>query len=328
MATKVCRLTIGPWLFIVLLAFLFCSTCAQAEVTREDNSQVARELGLPIYKWSDASRQSRGVIVALHGFIMHGGTYDKLARELVAQGFIVYAPDLRGYGRWSQRESVDYRASERDITSLAETLKKSHPSLPMFFLGESLGADMAIRLASRHPDLVNGLILSSPALKHYTVYVLPRMIEDCVRLTTNPGRQVDLVPYIKEAASEDPRISDEILSDPMVRKELTTREILKASNAIHATMSYVAAIPADKPVLVIQGKLDKTVKAKAVLLLLSRLKSHDQTVRWLPSRGHVLLETAYLQPSLLETIEGWLNQHVETTYQAANAIPQSSIHMN
>lgn len=319
------------FLCLALLALQLCACAARADVLREDNDSIARDLKIPMYRWTNPGAHPRGVVVTLHGFAMHGGVYDKLARELALQGFIVYAPDLRGYGRWCQKDRnppVDYRASERDVVCLAQALHKQYPTLPVFYLGESMGAGLAIRLASRHPDLVSGLILSSPALKHYAVYLLPRMLEDCMLVTANPRREVDLVPYIKEAASEDPRISKEILDDPMVRKELDLGDILKSSNTIHGTLAYVSGIPAKTPVLVLQGKLDKTVKAKAVLSMLARLKSQDQTVRWFPERGHVLLETAYLQPALLETIEGWLNRHVDTTYESANASPQTVVNMN
>lgn len=304
---------------VALVIFVFCLNSAQADIVCNDNSTISHELQLPLCQWTDTEATPQAVVVAVHGLIMHGTAYDALGRALASQGFVVVAPDLRGYGQWyhgpnvpKKERAVSYETSYKDVVRITERLHLDYPNLPVFLIGESLGADIVIRVASTHPGMVNGLVLSSPAIKHRLV-VLPRMLAEAGLLMANPRRQIDLSPYIKYASSEDPRVRNEILNDPLARKNLSVRELLKSLATMKATLGFVRRISPATPVLVIQGNADRTLKANAVVLLLSRLKSTDQTVKWFPHSGHVLLETAYLQPFALETVQGWLKQHIRQT---------------
>ena len=257
----------------------------------------------------------------MHGLVMHGRAYDSLARSLAQQGFIVVATDMRGYGRCGQdcdhafcekpdcRQKIDYEKSYRDLLKLSEQMKGKYPGMPVIGLGESLGAAMAIRLSSEHSGLFDGLILSSPAIKHHT-FVHPRNVATTGIVIANPRAQLDLMPYMKRFASDDPRIISELENDPLVRKHLSIYELLQSSGAVRKTMSYVRGILPSVPVLVIQGSADRCVKANAVVLLLSHLRSSDQTVKWFHQRGHILLETAYIKPDTMDAVVSWLKEHV------------------
>lgn len=305
-------------LLAVMLGLFTLSKTGRAEVIRQDDGELARELHLPVTEWKDPSRDGRGVVLAIHGLVMHGGSFDTLARSLCGQGFVVAAPDMRGYGRWQAgdrlfpaNEKVSYDDSERDTVCLLTRLRASYPHQPIFCVGESLGADIAIRAAASHPELVDGLVLSSPAIKRRTFFIR-RTFTDLAHLWTLPNRQLDLTTYIKKRASEDPKIIQGMLDDPLVRKHLSSYELLKSQLFLHATLKYVQAVPADIPVLIIQGDADRLLKSNAVVLLLERLKSKDQTIRWFHERGHILLETPYIKPDTLETVQGWLVQHAKT----------------
>jgi alpha-beta hydrolase superfamily lysophospholipase len=244
--------------------------------------------------------------------ILHSGTFEVLANRLVEQGFMVVATDMRGYGRWYHNKTdrtISYEKTEKDLISLGRTLKQWYPKLPIFYVGESLGASMAVRLASRHPDLVDGLVLSSPGLKP-RLWMIPQVVTEVAQVAANFRTQLNLKPYIQRFSSDDPRVSKEILNDPLARTNLSAWELILSRNAIHSTLSYVKAIDPRIPVLIVQGSEDRTLKANAVVLMLSRLRSTDQTVKWFPHRGHVLIETAFVQPAVAEAIEDWLQRHV------------------
>ena len=129
---------------------------------------------------------------------------------------------------------------------------------------------------------------------------------------------------MKKFASEDPRIVDEAVHDPLVRKKLTTWELFKTVRTIRASLHYADHVPADMPVLVIQGDKDRMLKSNAVCDLLKHLNSKDRTVRWFKDRGHLLLETAYLQDETLVTVDGWLQEHL-TNNRMAQATAQGSV---
>jgi alpha-beta hydrolase superfamily lysophospholipase len=337
---------------------------AQAQVVRDDLPKAHGQSGLPdvpLSVWRDEQIKPRAVAVCVHGLVMHGRVYDRMARALATQGFIVYAQDLRGYGRWQEKSykalagddrladhslgdqsitlteptmltddgskvaEICYDKSFEDLKQVIDAAHHDHPSLPLFLIGESLGAGLAIHAAQVMPQSVNGLVLSSPALKR-RLYIAPEVVKDCATLVTHPRRQCDLAPYIRKLSSDDPRIIDEEMNDPYIRKHLTCRDMLNTFAMIKPNLDYARGVSADIPVLVMQGDHDRILKQNAVVLLLDRLKCKDQTVRWLTGKGHVLIETSLMEPATLGTITTWLTDHLpEANIVEAQSVPASGI---
>ena len=292
---------------------LFSAASVQAEVLRDDNAGNVVGKKTPIYMWQDDTKKPRGLVVAIHGLSMHGGVYDALARDFASQGFIVFAPDLRGYGRWQKTghrgsAKIDYDKSYKDCKEIVKSARAHYPNLPLFCLGESLGAGLAMHVAVDCPDQVDGLILSSPALQR-RAFVGPVMSE-IPGFLTRPMRKIDLKPYIKKYSSEDPQIVEATLNDPLVTKKLTAWELATSFHYIRPNLDYARRIPANMPVLVIQGTDDRILRTSAVNKLLARTKCTDQTVCWFNDRGHVLLETSFLKKDTLHAVDNWLLDHV------------------
>ena len=227
---------------------------------------------------------------------------------------------MRGYGRLTKdyphefcsakdcKQKIHYGKSSEDLIKLADKLKSDHPDLPLYVVGESMGADMAIRIASARPNLADGLVLSSPAIRAHH-FVDSTTVKNVPAIMANFRRQLDLMPYVKKYASEDPEIVAELTKDPMLRRKMSTTELLLSRASINQTLAYVPNLSPNKPVLVLQAKDDRCVRADAVVLLMSRLKSQDQQVRWFENRGHILIETSHIRPDTMETIVSWLDTH-------------------
>ena len=65
-----------------------------------------------------------------------------------------------------RKAAIDYKQSNIDIVALTKYVKTAYPNIPLYVIGESLGADMALHIASECPNLVDGLILAAPSVKH------------------------------------------------------------------------------------------------------------------------------------------------------------------
>ncbi|CAN5158288.1 hypothetical protein BH10CYA1_BH10CYA1_31270 [soil metagenome] len=303
------------------LAMVFCisifGTQAKAEVVREDSAESLLNRKTPVYVWQDKTQKPRAVAIAIHGLVMHGGVYNVLANKLASEGMIVMAPDLRGFGRWKENHSkeaqLDYNKSYEDINELVRAASERYPDLPLYCIGESMGAGLAMHVAITNPKLVDGLVLSSPALKP-RIYVGP-LLSETPSVLIKVHKKLNLEPYIKKFASEDPRIIAESLADPLVTKKMTTWQIMQSYKYMRSNMGYAKKLPEDVPILVIQGNKDRLLKSNAVVKLISRAKSKDQTVRWFNNRGHLLLETAYLPPETMDTVNNWLQSHIDVASQ-------------
>ncbi len=347
---------------------------ALAEVIRDDSSTLEGMSHRQVYEWKDTGVKPRAVAIAVHGLVLHGGVYDKMARELASQGVVVVAPDLRGYGRWcpsherglkhepsngydnatvvsldgasadthssdqcsdcdsnlERSAEVSYKESFADLKELTKAVRDVYPALPLYVIGESLGAGLALHLAADMPGSIDGLVLSSPAIKR-RVYIEPRMVMDFTVMMFKPNKEIDLVPYIKRFASEDPTICETAIQDPLVRKKLTLFDLLATSRLIKSNIKHAERVPEDMPVLVIQGDRDRMLNSNGVVVLLDHLKSRDQTVKWFPGKGHLLIETPHIQPATMETISSWLSEHINSaqmTKQSAMSSMSASDDLN
>ena len=302
---------------IVGLALLAVSlSAASAEVVRQEGVSLIQGLTLPAYQWKDEQIPPKAVVVAAHGATLHGGAYDTLGRLLASHGYIVIAPDMRGFGHFyhdstsAEDRRVIYDASVADFIRVLEAVKKNYPQLPVIFAGESTGAQLGVRVAADHPDLIDGVILSSPS-PHLCFPPIHLTVVDLTKCAFHPRRQIDLSPYIQHRISEDPQIAQERLNDPLGRNYLSITQMCKIYWMNRRTMDYAGNIPADMPVLALQGTADHLFKPQDFSMLTALIKSQDKTIQWFPKRGHILLETKYMKPDTADVVMSWLDKHTQ-----------------
>ncbi|HEY9677030.1 MAG TPA: alpha/beta fold hydrolase [Drouetiella sp.] len=298
------------------IAFATCTALlapqAKADVVSQEDAESLLNKKTPVRVWHDPAQKPRAVAIAIHGLVMHGGVYDSLAKNLASQGFVVYAPDLRGFGRWhdirGKEAALNYNKSSEDINEIVQAARKKYPDIPLYCIGESMGAGFAMKAAVDNPNTIDGLVLSAPALKP-RFFVGP-ILKEAPKVAVAPRKKVNLAPYIKRFASNDPAIIEESLKDPLVTKQMTTWEIANSIRTMRPNLGYARKLPSNLPMLVIQGDNDRMLRANAVVQMVAKTKTKDQTVRWFSNRGHLLLETAYLQQDTLNTVNNWLHQHM------------------
>lgn len=191
-------------------------------------------------------------------------------------------------------------------------------------MAESLGTTMANRLAAANPELVSGLLLSGPTVKVNPLMVLhpDNMLAASWALLIHPRFNMSTSSFVKNLVSNDPAIVEELLTDPLCRKGLTIAELLKTRKFVKKTLDNASQIKVGLPILVIQGSEDKCMVPHAVTKLMGNVRSSDQTARWLYGHGHLLLETAYLRPATLDSIDVWIREQSPAHAQEMTAIKQ------
>jgi alpha-beta hydrolase superfamily lysophospholipase len=305
-----------------------------AKITYVENGKFSKELDLPVYEWYREDKPTIGLILAIHGLTLHGTSYSVLARVLADRGFYVCACDMHGFGQCyankiSGKKNIDYADSYQDIEKLAALMKQTHPGLPLYALGESLGTCMCIRLAANRPDLVDGLILSGPTAQvHPLMFVHPKIISaGTVGYFMEPRFQVNTDAFAKYLVSNDKRVAQEMLDDPLVRKGLTIKDLLKTDSFVSKTFSYARKMKRDEPVLVLQGSEDRCMVPSAITKLSKKIPSADQTLFWLNDHGHLLLETSYLRPTTMNALINWLDLHDNSSSENAKIMEEELLRL-
>lgn len=305
---------------VLLLLLLICwLPGAQAETIREDNSILQQEVGSPLYLWRDpAVSQPRAILIAVHGSAQEGAVMDALARTLVPKGFVVVAPDVRGNGRAQQAVSfsapptADVQLTQTcgDVSKALNILSQTFPEADIFCLGESIGAGVVLRAVSSNPKNVRGVILVSAGVKphmHNPLNLGGNFIKGMATLV----QPVDLTNYITRYCSEDPRVVQEMLSDPLAKNRQTGLDLIGTFAFLRQEPFYAKAMPKNIPVLAIQGSADQIVDPASVEELLSALPSKSKKLVTIDGCGHVIVGTSFLKPQVLASIDSFLDKNAK-----------------
>lgn len=113
---------------------------------------------------SVGDEQGKGTLVFLHGSPGSVSFYSGRFRDKdLLDKFRIYAIDRPGYGYsgFGNPEPSIQKQSEM-VSALIDSLH--HAKHPIIFVGSSYGAAIACRLAMDHPDLVDGMVLTGPAI--------------------------------------------------------------------------------------------------------------------------------------------------------------------
>jgi pimeloyl-ACP methyl ester carboxylesterase len=102
-------------------------------------------------------------IVLAHGLLMNRHMFDRLGPALAERGNRVICVDLLGHGRSDQPDDLRLYSMPLFAEQVAATL--DHLGLKRAVVGgTSLGANVALELAVRHPERVEGLFIEMPVL--------------------------------------------------------------------------------------------------------------------------------------------------------------------
>src|SRR3954468_24649485 len=108
----------------------------------------------------------RAVIVALHGFNDYKASFKEFGAYAAEHGVLVMAYDQPGFGARPDRGHWQgTNAMVAELDARIREMRERYPGTPIFVLGESMGAALAI-VALGRPGAppVDGLVLAAPAV--------------------------------------------------------------------------------------------------------------------------------------------------------------------
>jgi acylglycerol lipase len=122
---------------------------------------------LPYQAWLPQGTP-RAVLLGLHGFGDYSiNAFDLPAPLFTARGIAIYAYDQRGFGAAPHRGLWPGSSTlAADATAVTRLLRARHPGVPVFLMGESMGAAiLLVAGASADPPLVAGYVLLAPGVR-------------------------------------------------------------------------------------------------------------------------------------------------------------------
>lgn len=298
---------------------LVCGQSALATPVCIKDSDIGKQLSLPIYEWVDTTKKRKGIIVAVHGLTLYAFAWDKLAARLASEGYRVFALDQRGFGRWRTESAqfhgdnkIEIGQSQQDLLDLITTIRQANPGQSLFCLGESLGANMTLLLVSEHPELTDGAILGSLCHKQ-RIHPKLRMPIDVAEEIVLPNKRLNLTPYAAPYLTNDPVLAKACNSDPNVYRKMTPVELVKVDLLNGKAFSAAKSLPADYPILIIAGGADAMFKQNLLPRALKEFGTRNVSFNVFPGKGHLLLEHQTPAPAIVTLIDSWLNDESTTS---------------
>jgi carboxylesterase len=226
-----------------------------------------------------------------HGFTATCAEVRPLAKRLHSAGFTVAGPLLPGHGTFpkdlNQVRWQDWaQAGEETFQQLMAGCQQ------VFIGGESMGAVLALYLASQHPE-ASGVLAFAPAIK------LNMSTSDSIRLRL----LAPFVPWVPKKSLDGSAYWQGYPVNPLkgvMQLLYFQQEVLKRLPQVH------------QPLLVMQGRLDTTVHPTVGQIILDGVSSSGKELQWMEKSSHVVIIDQELDEVTRITLE-FLNRNCEYT---------------
>jgi carboxylesterase len=204
-----------------------------------------------------------------HGYTATSAEVRLFARRLHEKGFSVGGPLLAGHG--TRPEDLN-RVKWQDWVDSGEKVYEQFKSRceHVFVVGESMGALVALVLASKHPE-VSGVLLYAPAIE------LIMSSADKVKLYLG----ANFMPFVMRESLD---ASDKWQG---YHPELPTKGIVQLLRFQEATKKILPKVK--QPIIVFQGRKDTTVAAQVGDIILRGVSSTVKEHHWMENSSHPIL---------------------------------------
>jgi acylglycerol lipase len=251
--------------------------------------------------------EARAAVVLVHGLAEHSGRYGELVTRLTARQVAVYALDHRGHGRSTGPrayiESFDWLVE--DVTARIRAARDHHPGRRLYLIGHSLGGAAALLAALDHPELVDGLVLSAPAVGADPEIPRSRLLVG--RLLSALAPTVGILQLPAAAISRDPVIVRNYENDPLVyRGAIPARTVVELLGAMQRISGRAGELRV--PTLVMHGTGDALVPLALAQPLYAQLGAPDLTVKLYEGFYHEIFNEPE-RSRVYADLEAWLDAH-------------------
>ena len=223
-------------------------------------------------------------VLLLHGLTATTAEVRPLAKRLFNYGYTVSGILLPGHGSTPENLSQTHRedwikASEEAYNELKQECSS------VIVGGESVGALIALRLASDHPE-IKGLLLYAPAMRLAVSFFKIVLL-------------VMLSPFVFSVKKKFPKDREGLPWQGYKVNPLKTGvQLLKFQREIRKRLCRIY-----QPILLIQGKLDETVDLNSGEIILRGVQSAVKEIYWMEKSGHVVILENQFEEVLQKTFE-------------------------
>ncbi len=256
---------------------------------------------IPYRLWQ--ANKPRACVLLLHGACDYAGAFDEIGPLFAENRLTALAIDQRGFGATATRGK--WRGKNRMIRDAIESViylrMRYGDALPVFILGESMGAALAVHVASRAPDLdLAGLILSAPgAISGTWRRLFGSTLTRILRFfAPNSGVVVERL----SAWEFTPAAAIRLLSDPMVMRRIRPAALFGLFKLSRSAVDEAEHVRI--PVLTMAGSKEDLLRLDCIRRLHDGLAGQKDWERF-EGGPHLLLHWKH-NDRVLDKVLAWL----------------------
>jgi len=282
-----------------------------------DRYVAADGTALPLVVWPAAGGEApTAVILGLHGFGDYRNAFEEPARIWSAAGITTYAYDQRGFGqtptrgRWpGTRTLVD------DAVAVARLVRKRHPGVPFYVVGESMGGALALVAADRGME-ADGLVLSAAAVRSreslgslasaglwFFAHTIPWMPAGPTSIDFKP--------------TDNPRTIEKLQKDPLMLRQPRFDMGYGLVDLMDAARDAAARVHV--PYMMLHGMGDRLVPTASVKIAIEVMPPRRDSKLVFYKNGYHLLMRDKEGPAVAVDIASWISNHEAALPSGADA---------
>lgn len=260
-----------------------------------------------LYVVDNFVEDAKAVIVINHGFAEYTGRYDWVTQVLNDNGYSVVRYDVKEHGN-SIGKIESYQDMIADLRGVVIHARDSHPNTPIYNLGHSMGGLITAMMGIEFGDLVDGQILSGPAVGNLPA--VRGIKRPFLKLAGNllPNMMINNV--VENDICSDPEVVSAYKQDPMVIKKARAH-FLKEFTVSAPQFIYDNAKSYQCNLLILHGEQDIIVPPSVSEWFFEHVSSSSKKRITYPGLYHEILN----EPSKMEVMSDileWLEYQLES----------------
>ena len=150
-----------------------------------------------VREWTEVAHPV-GVVQIAHGMNEYAARYEKFARRLNEQGYVVVADDHRGHGD-TDADTPGYAPGDmfadtlEDMVDLANMFRQKYPGIPYVLFGFSYGSFLTQAFIERFADRLDGAIIAGSSRQNGAAVRAGRLFANCGGICKGPDAPARLV---------------------------------------------------------------------------------------------------------------------------------------
>ncbi|MBS1992458.1 MAG: alpha/beta fold hydrolase [Cyanobacteria bacterium SZAS LIN-2] len=255
---------------------------------------------IPARTWGLAS-DCRAAALLVHGLGAHSGWYEALGRRLKVRGIFSLAYDQVGFGKRSGEVLMMKQQWLDDLKDSYDYLRQTVGDKPIFIIGNSMGALVALRsMSTTNPS---GLVMFSPGFDgHPDTFTLSYKAKTLLTALIKPDSQVKL-PYTTDQITREPMVRGWLNNDADSSLVLPARTMLELLKLTEETKNTGKKLPS--PLFMFTAGQEKIVNNEVSETIFAKLVAPRKQKHHFPEAWHDLMFDPVLD-ELVDMLAAWM----------------------